>query len=194
MIKQFQFAVVLLLSFTVQSTVNAQQKVVWAGTPAEIVVDRSEQRLMIKKDGNVMRSFDAAFGSGGRKAKQKRGDRLTPNGVYKISDIRSSDRFHLFIEINYPSVRDAMHGLKSGLITKREYNMILDAHIYRKRPPQNTPLGGQLGIHGIGNETQDKIDIHEVADWTQGCIAIRNHEVDALLSYIDIGTTVIIQD
>ena len=192
--KFIQTILLCLFAIVYSHASTAQQKVTWADTPAEIVVDRSEQRLMIKKNGNVMRSFDAAFGSGGRKAKQKRGDRLTPNGVYKITDIRDSDRFHLFIEINYPSVRDAMRGLKAEIINRKQYNAILDAHIYRKRPPQNTPLGGQLGIHGIGNETKDKIEIHEIADWTQGCIALRNHEVDALLSYIEIGTTVTIQD
>jgi murein L,D-transpeptidase YafK len=184
----------LLFILLLSHSVFAGQKVAWEDTPSEIVVDRSEQRLMIKKNGNVLRSFDAAFGSGGRKAKQKRGDRLTPTGVYKISEIRRSDRFHLFLEINYPNVRDAVRGLKSKLISKKQYNAILDAHIYRKRPPQNTPLGGQLGIHGIGNETKDKIEIHQIADWTQGCIALRNHEVEALLSYIDVGTTVTIQD
>jgi murein L,D-transpeptidase YafK len=186
--------VLLLCSLFLTHYVFAGQKVALGDSPAEIVVDRSEQRLMIKKNGNVLRSFDAAFGSGGRKAKQKRGDRLTPTGVYKISEIRRSDRFHLFFEINYPNVRDAVRGLKSKLISKKQYNEILDAHIYRKRPPQNTPLGGQLGIHGIGNETKDKIEIHQIADWTQGCIALRNHEVEALLSYIDVGTTVTIQD
>ncbi len=189
------YSVFIFIGLFVQPLVAvAQQKVTWVGTPAEIVIDRSEQRLMIKKDGNVMRSFDAAFGSGGKKAKQKRGDRLTPKGVYKIIDIRKSDKFYLFIEINYPSVRDAMRGLKKEIINKRQYNAILDAHIYRKRPPQNTPLGGQIGIHGIGYETKDKIEIHEIADWTQGCIALRNHEMDALLPYISTGTTVTIQD
>ena len=183
---------VVLLSIC--SAAIAEQKINWIGEPAQIVIDRSEQRLMVKKNGVVLRSFDAAFGSGGKKAKKQRGDRRTPNGEYKISDIRSSDRFHLFVEINYPNVRDALRGLKTELITKKQYNAILDAHIYGHRPPQNTPLGGQLGIHGIGNETQDKIDIHEIADWTQGCIALRNHEVDALLSYIDVGTVVTIQD
>jgi murein L,D-transpeptidase YafK len=186
--------VLLLCSLFLTHDIFAGQKVAFGDSPTEIVVDRSEQRLMIKKNGNVLRSFDAAFGSGGRKAKQKRGDRLTPTGVYKISEIRRSDRFHLFFEINYPNVRDAVRGLKSKLISKKQYNAILDAHIYRKRPPQNTPLGGQLGIHGIGNETKDKIEIHQIADWTQGCIALRNHEVEALLSYIDVGTTVTIQD
>lgn len=192
--KLFLPIVSIVMLMLISHVVSANENVNRFDAPAEIVIDRSEQRLMIKKGGNVMRSFDAAFGSGGKNAKQKRGDRLTPKGVYRISQIRNSDRFHLFIEINYPSVRDAMRGLQSKIITKKQYNAILDAHIYRKRPPQNTPLGGQLGIHGIGNETQEKIEIHEIADWTQGCIALRNHEVEALLSYIDVGTTVTIQD
>jgi murein L,D-transpeptidase YafK len=172
----------------------AEQKIRWIGSPAEIVIDRSEHRLMIKKDGVVLRSFKASFGSGGRKSKQKRGDCKTPNGIYKISDVGDSEKFHLFLELNYPNVRDAVYGLRNDVITKQQYNRILDAHLEGRRPPQNTPLGGQIGIHGIGYETNEKIEIHQIADWTQGCIALRNSEVEALLGYIDVGTTVKIQD
>ncbi len=188
------FVIVSLMAFLPLKTMGDEQKIRWVGTPAEIVIDRSEHRLMVKKEGVVLRSFTVALGSGGRKAKEKRGDRKTPNGTYKITELRSSDRFYLFVELNYPNVRDALRGLKNKLITKQQYNAILDAHIYGGRPPQNTPLGGQIGIHGIGNETKDRVEIHQIADWTQGCIALRNEEVDALLAYIDVGTTVKIQD
>jgi hypothetical protein len=109
-------------------------------------------------------------------------------------EVRESDRFHLFIQLNYPSVRDAINGLKTETITKQQYRDILDAHIYGQLPPQNTKLGGAIGIHGIGYETKDKLEIHELANWTQGCIALRNNEVEQLTSYISKGTTVKITD
>lgn len=160
----------------------------------EILIKRSEKRLIIQKDGEVLRSFHVALGSGGSKPKLKSGDRLTPLGKYHIVQVRDSDRFHLFIQLDYPSVRDAINALKEDRISKAQYRKILDAHIFGNLPPQNTPLGGAIGIHGIGVETKDKLEIHEIADWTQGCIALRNNEVEQLTQYISKGTQVTIID
>lgn len=170
------------------------QQPVLAKGDYELVIKRSEKRLVVKKNGEELRSFRVALGSGGREGKVEEGDRRTPTGKYRIMQVRDSDRFYLFMHLNYPSVRDAMTALKSGLISRDEYRSILDAHIYGKLPPQNTRLGGAIGIHGIGLETPDRLEIHEIADWTQGCIALRNDEVEQLLSYVDVGTEVIITE
>lgn len=160
----------------------------------DLLIKRSEQRLLVQKDGEVIRSFHVALGSGGGKAKQEVGDRRTPKGQYHIVQVRDSDRFHMFIQLDYPSVRDAIDALKAERISKDEYRDILDAHIFGKLPPQNTSLGGAIGIHGIGVETKDKLEIHQLANWTQGCIALRNNEVEQLASYISKGTMVTITD
>lgn len=160
----------------------------------EILIKRSEKRLLVQKDGEVLRSFHVALGSGGSKPKLQSGDRLTPKGTYHIVQVRDSNRFHLFIQLDYPSVRDAINALKEDRISKAQYRKILDAHIFGNLPPQNTPLGGAIGIHGIGVETKDKLEIHEIADWTQGCIALRNEEVEQLTQYISKGTQVTIID
>ena len=91
-------------------------------------------------------------------------------------------------------MRDAINALKAKRISKQEYRDILDAHIYGRLPPQNTRLGGAIGIHGIGVETKNKLEIHQLANWTQGCIALRNNEVEQLASYITKGTMVTITD
>lgn len=166
----------------------------WATNDYELIIKRSEQRLIVQKDGKPVRSFHVALGSGGKRPKLQAGDRRTPVGEYHIVQVRDSDRFHLFIQLDYPSVRDAINALKAGRITKKEYRKILDAHIYGKLPPQNTALGGAIGIHGIGEETKDKLEIHQLANWTQGCIALRNEEVEQLARYVDKGTTVRITD
>lgn len=160
----------------------------------ELIIKRSEKRLIIQKDGEVFRSFHVALGSGGSKPKLKSGDRLTPLGTYHIVQVRDSDRFHLFIQLDYPSVRDAINALKEERISKSQYRKILDAHIFGNLPPQNTPLGGAIGIHGIGIETKDKIEIHEIADWTKGCIALRNNEIEQLTRYVSKGTQVTITE
>ena len=167
---------------------------VYATGDIELVVIRSEHKLLVMKNDMVLNTFRVALGSGGRKAKLQRGDHTTPKGTYQIKRVRDSERFHLFLQLDYPSVKDAITALASKIISKTEYNAIVDAHIAGKIPPQDTPLGGSIGIHGIGVETQDRIEIHQIADWTQGCIALRNDEVDLLKRYIKIGTEVSIVD
>lgn len=160
----------------------------------ELIVIRSQHQLLVVQNDVVLHSFRSAFGSGGRKAKLQRGDHTTPKGIYRIKKIRDSARFHLFLQLDYPNISDAIDGLESELINETEYNAILDAHIAGVLPPQNTRLGGAIGIHGIGHETQDRIEIHQIADWTQGCIALRNHEVEIVKNYIKMGTQVQIID
>jgi murein L,D-transpeptidase YafK len=163
---------------------------VYANKDIEIVIVRSAHELQVKLAGSTLRTFKVAFGSGGRKAKLFEGDHKTPLGTYYIKRVRSSDRFHLFLQINYPNINDAERALQSHIISKKEYQAILIAHVKGQLPPQNTALGGSIGFHGIGTETKDKIEIHEFVDWTKGCIAMRNHEIDELNRYIHIGTKV----
>ncbi|PHS69546.1 MAG: L,D-transpeptidase [Methylophaga sp.] len=165
-----------------------------ASDDIELIVVRSEHRLVVKKNGNTLRTFKVALGSGGRKAKRQEGDHTTPKGRYLISKVRDSDRFHLFIQLNYPNMDDAKRALKNNMISRDVYRKILGAHLAKELPPQNTALGGAIGIHGIGQETKDKLDIHEIADWTQGCIAMRNHEIEELSRFIKVGTKIHIID
>lgn len=165
-----------------------------ASDDIELLVLRSKHELIVKQNGNILRTFKVAFGSGGRKAKLRLGDHTTPKGQYYISKMKDSDRFHLFFQISYPNLDDAKRALKTHLITREEYRSILDAQLAGKLPPQNTDLGGAIGIHGIGVETKNKLAIHEVADWTQGCIAMRNDYIEELGRYINVGTPINIVD
>jgi murein L,D-transpeptidase YafK len=167
---------------------------VFASENIELVIDRSEHKLIVKKEGATLRTFKVALGSGGRKAKLQEGDHKTPKGTYRISQVRDSQRFHMFLQLDYPNMDDARRALQNNVITRYEYRKILDAHSYGRLPPQNTALGGAIGIHGIGQETKDKLEIHQIADWTQGCIALRNNEIEELSRFIHIGTTVSIID
>lgn len=158
----------------------------------EIVILRDQQKLLVKKNNQVIRSYHVALGSGVGEDKLMEGDRRTPSGHYRIIEARDSDHFHRFIQLDYPSVDDAKRALKAGRISRLEYREILEAHIYNRQPPQDTALGGAIGIHGIGVETDEKIRIHGLANWTKGCIAMRNHEIDELMAYISEKTPVMI--
>jgi lipoprotein-anchoring transpeptidase ErfK/SrfK len=89
---------------------------------------------------------------------------------------------------------DATRALRSNTITREQYRTILNAHVFGQQPPQDTALGGAIGIHGIGLETEEKLRIHQNIDWTQGCIALRNKEVEELSQYVSVGTLINIID
>ena len=61
-------------------------------------------------------------------------------------------------------------------------------------PPQNTRLGGYIGIHGVGEVTREKMKIHRAVNWTDGCIALTNKDINTLRKYVSIGTPVIIRN
>lgn len=178
---------ILLLMILFSHTSNASENI-------ELLIVRSTHTLTVKQGDVTLRTFKVAFGSGGKKAKLREGDHTTPKGTYLINTVRDSDRFHLFMHLNYPNMNDAKRALKSKLISRKQYRAIFVAQLEGQMPPQYTGLGGAIGIHGIGVETKDKIEIHQFADWTQGCIAMRNEEIEALSRYISAGTKVTITD
>ena len=177
------FTMVLIPSATLANVVDIS-----------LVVSRSTHTLYVKRGSHVLKRYKVALGSGGRQAKMREGDGRTPTGKYKIMQIRDSDRFHLFMQLNYPNIQDAKRALIEKEITKAEYNVVLDAHIFGVQPPKNLVLGGAIGIHGIGLESQEKIKIHQNIDWTEGCIALRNAEVEELSQYVKVGTEIHIVD
>lgn len=160
----------------------------------EIEVNKTE-RLLIVRDGEEVREvFPISLGRGGPGDKRRTGDQKTPVGTYRVVGFNDSSRFDFFIRLNYPNVKDAFYGLKSDVISREEFDRIVQALRLNRLPPQNTALGGAIGIHGIGAETAQKINIHDKLDWTEGCIALRNELVHRLRDYVRVGTRVVIRE
>lgn len=160
----------------------------------EIEISKSRNELLIREGGDVVRRFHASFGSGGRGAKRRRGDDMTPVGAYRIVDFKSDSRFHFFMLLNYPNLVDGWHGYRENTIDATQFKAIAAAWRAGATPPQDTPLGGYIGIHGIGEVTPKKLDIHRSQNWTQGCIALRNEEIIELRDYVTRGTRVLIRE
>ncbi len=158
----------------------------------DIEVDKKKRVLTVREGERVRATFPIALGRGGPGDKRKLGDRKTPVGTYRIVGVDNSTAFDTFLRLNYPNVKDAFYGLKSRLISRGEFDRIVTALRNNQVPPQNTRLGGAIGIHGLGEETPEKVHIQNKLDWTQGCIALRNHDLHELRSFIDVGTRVVI--
>lgn len=161
--------------------------------PYEIIVIKSKRLLVVKKGARVIKKYHVALGQGGIGGKRVEGDKRTPEGEYEIVGSWPSRKFYYFIHLNYPGRQDAMAGYKKGLISWEELIHIYRAHQEQNgTPPQQTRLGGFIGIHGIGEETNQKLAIHQDFDWTRGCIALTNTEIDELRQFIGPGTPVTI--
>lgn len=143
-------------------------------------VDKADRRLRLYAGGKLL--VDTRCGLGGAPVgnKVREGDQKTPEGTYYVCTRNERSLFHLFLGISYPDRPDAARGLADGLIGRAQYRRILDA-VRRKAPvPWNTALGGAIGIHGHGGGS----------DWTLGCVAVEDDEIETLWYFGRIGTPV----
>lgn len=183
----------LALALTLLST-PATTAPALSDADVRIEVSKSDKQLLVWQGDHVVRRFHIAFGKGGPGKKQKLGDNKTPVGAYRIVEFKADSRFHFFMQIDYPNLLDAWHGYRTELIDAGQFKAIATAHRDSGIPPQDTALGGYIGIHGIGETSDEKLDIHEYQNWTDGCIALTNEEVSELRGFVDIGTRVVIRE
>lgn len=155
---------------------------------AQIIVDTLEGTLTVVSEEGVLGTFrDIAIGRYGVTLDKQRGDNRTPLGRFTIGWISESTNYYRFLGLNYPDLETASRAFYVGRISKEEWLDIRRALKEGRRPPQNTPLGGLIGIHGLG---EGDIEVHRAYNWTNGCVALTNEEIDQLLEWVDIGTVV----
>jgi murein L,D-transpeptidase YafK len=152
-----------------------------------IEVVKSEHRLRAWCEQGASLEMTIALGREPRGPKRVADDLRTPEGLYRVSDPARSSRFHTFLPIDYPSVEDAERAWREGRIGPEQRDRILDAHRRRLTPPADTPLGGAIGFHGEGERwAGDSASL----DWTLGCIALSDAEIDYLVARIEVGVPV----
>ncbi len=159
-------------------------------TETRIEIDTSKLQLAVIRRGKVLLLIkDISIGRFGSSRIRIRGSNLTPMGTFKISSIRKSQNFYKFFALEYPNRENADLALQENRIDLATWEKIIKA-IDKNRPvPQNTSLGGHLGIHGIG---KGDIDIHRRYNWTNGCVAITNEQIDQLSRWVRPGIRVTI--
>jgi murein L,D-transpeptidase YafK len=151
-------------------------------TNVEIKVYKSNRRLELYSEGELQGRFKIALGSKSIGDKEKEGDRKTPEGAYYICTRNDKSKYTLSLGISYPNIKDAQKGLNQKLIDKSTFNNISQAINNKKRPPWDTKLGGEIMVHGGGNNI----------DWTWGCIALSDEDIMILWEYVIIGTPITI--
>lgn len=133
-------------------------------------VYKQSRRLELWSGQTCVKTYTVALGAEPEQDKVREGDHRTPVGMFYICTRNDRSRFHLFLGLSYPNEEDAERGLRDGLITRRQYRAIRQAQRQHVRPPWNTPLGGEVGIHGGGTGS----------DWTWGCVALSNSDIEEL--------------
>jgi murein L,D-transpeptidase YafK len=147
-----------------------------------IVVYKSERKLELYSDQELLRTYKVGLGFNPVVDKVREGDGATPEGEFYVFVKNNRSAYYLSLGISYPNVEDAERGLRDNLITRTEYDAIMDAIKKKKAPPQYTKLGGLIYIHGSGASK----------DWTLGCVALENDDIKELFDAVTVGTRVTI--
>jgi len=138
------------------------------GSIDRIVIDKSDHELVaFDGGGGVVLRFSVAIGSGGNGPKRVEGDGRTPEGVYRIDSRHRSRPFHRFLHVSYPNAADRAafrRGLRDGTI------------------PRGARIGGDIGIHGAPRGPLGTF--HKAVDWTAGCIAVDDEEIEELFAAV----------
>ena len=156
-----------------------------------IVADKFDKTLTVYAGDLWLKNYQVEFGDGGLDDKKVGGDHKTPNGTFYISQIsvlNPADEYlgTRWMRLSYPNIEDAERGLAEGLIDQPTYNAIVSAINQGITPPQQTALGGGVGIHG--GSTPDKGN-----NWTWGCVGLSNKDVEDLYDFMTVGTQVVIR-
>jgi murein L,D-transpeptidase YafK len=152
-------------------------------TDPRIVILKGQRRLDLYSSTKLIRSYKVGLGLNPVPDKEREGDRATPEGDFFIFTKNPKSAFHLSLAISYPNIEDAERGLKTGLISRAQRDAIVRAIKRKQAPPQYTPLGGLIYIHGHGASS----------DWTWGCVALENADIEVLYRAIPVGTPVTIK-
>lgn len=162
---------------------NKQEPLQLPLSAPRIVVYKAKRRLELYSGDKLLRTYKIGLGLNPVPDKEREGDRATPEGEFYIFTKNPRSAFHLSLGVSYPNIEDADRGLKSGLITRAERDTIVRAIKRKQGPPQYTTLGGLIYIHGNGASS----------DWTWGCVALENEEIEELYQAIPVGTLVTIK-
>ena len=139
--------------------------------PADsIVVEKSHHRLSLYHHGVLLRSYLVALGQQPVGDKVRIGDNRTPEGLFHIETRNPASLYHRSLEISYPDA----------------------AHRARARSLGVSP-GGAIMIHGLPARQAWVGAAHREFDWTEGCIAVTNKEIEEIWSVVPVGTPILIK-
>ena len=158
-----------------------------------LVIWKSHYTVTLYKGETPVKTYRAVFGKGYQDGdKRMMGDKRTPEGEFYICTMNHSKRFYKFMGLSYPGLKHAEQGLQADMISHRQFYTIRKALDERQPPPWDTRLGGAVGIHGRMLEDAAVPRALFSPNWTDGCIALDNADIDEIYSVVSLGTPVTI--
>jgi tetratricopeptide (TPR) repeat protein len=137
------------------------------GPADRILIEKKERRLTLFSKGKLLKVYQIALGGNPIGPKERQGDNKTPEGIYVIDSKNKNSRYHLSLHISYPNEKDKKRAKELGV----------------------SP-GGDIMIHGIKNGLSWVGDLHTEVDWTKGCIAVTDEEIEEISRLSPNGTIV----
>lgn len=132
-----------------------------------VVVKKSESRLYLMTEGRVIKKYPVSFGSNPKGHKYQKGDKRTPEGFYFLDYKKEDSAFYKSIHISYPNETDIKQAIKRGL-----------------------DPGGMIMIHGQPNDHVQLSIASNKYNWTDGCIALTNKDMDEVWQAVEDGTPI----
>ncbi|TDG35582.1 hypothetical protein EZJ43_13250 [Pedobacter changchengzhani] len=132
-----------------------------------LVVKKSKHQLLAYSNGKLLKSYKVSFGDAPIGHKEFEGDEKTPEGIYTINAKNDKSGYHKNLGISYPNLADIAHAKAIG-----------------------KPAGGDVKIHALKNGLGAINKFQRLINWTNGCIALTNSEVDELYASVKIGTKI----
>lgn len=158
----------------------------------KIVINKIDYKLHLYIDTILVKTYNIALGGNPKLSKISKDDKYTPTGDYFICSKKNTTGLGNILILNYPSLDDAIRGLRDNLITEEEFLKIKEAYYKKECPPMDTKLGGYIKIHGNGKFDFILRNLPFVFNWTDGSIAVNNSEIEELYEVCKIGTPVYI--
>ena len=135
-----------------------------------VAIFKSERRMELRKQGRLLRAYRVSLGFAPLDHKEREGDGRTPEGTYSIDARNPRSSFHLSLRISYP-----------------------DADDRARAEAQGVSPGGDIYIHGLPNGLRKLRTPHGRRDWTTGCVAVTDEEMQEVWSLVPTGTKVVIR-
>ncbi len=133
----------------------------------KVVVLKGKRELMLLRNGQALKTYKIALGDNPIGPKTRTGDRRTPEGLYVLDYRNPKSKFHLSSHISYPNAQDRANAAKMGV----------------------SP-GGDIFVHGLPNGYGWMGATHLLHDWTDGCIAVTDQEIEELWRAVPNGTPI----
>jgi len=133
----------------------------------KVFVDKSERRLQLLSGDKVIKSYHIALGGNPIGHKQQEGDQRTPIGSYILDYKNEKSQYYRSIHVSYPNAVDKARAKKHGM----------------------SP-GGAIMIHGQKNGFGALAMLNQQRDWTAGCLAVTNDEMDEIMATVKVGTPI----